>query len=106
MEALFSQLYPFVFLIGLAGFGPQIYQLMRNPASADSLSLSTWAIWALTWFISLGYGVTKLHDFMFCLTASVNFSAHMAIFLIIAYRRLHHMMAFQSLRPAYLRMRK
>ncbi len=88
MENVFVQIYPFVFMIGIAGYLPQICKLVRDRASADGMALSTWAIWTLTWMISLGYGITKLQDFMFCVVAGMNMAAHLAIIGIILYRRL------------------
>ena len=110
MGNLFSQLYPFVFVIGLAGYGPQLFRLYQNPDSAEGLSLSTWAIWASTWLISLGYGITKLHDPMFCLTAGMNFAAHIIIVgFILSYRLRHAGNIYPAdtvLQPKYLPIRK
>lgn len=87
MESLFTLLYPFVFLIGLAGFGPQIHKLLTEPTAAEGMSLSTWFMWALTWVISFGYGVTVLKDPMFCIVAGTNMTAHILVFALILYRR-------------------
>jgi hypothetical protein len=110
MGDVFSQLYPFVFVIGLAGYGPQLYKMWKNPACADSLSLSTWLIWTSTWLISLGYGATKLQDVMFCLTAGMNLAAHCAIVGFICHRRLINYINQNKLphflQPIYLRVRK
>lgn len=87
MENIFVQLYPFVFLIGLAGYGPQLVKLIRDKNSADGISIPTWVIWTLSWAISFGYAVTWVHDFMLCLVAGMNLVAHSAIIGIVAYRR-------------------
>lgn len=87
MEALFIQLYPFVFIIGMAGYGPQLYKLFRDRKSADGLSLSTWMIWTSTWAISLGYGMVHLDDLMFCMVAGMNLVAHMAVIAFILLRK-------------------
>jgi hypothetical protein len=110
MDFLFAQLYPFVLVIGLAGFGPQIFKLIRDPASADGLSVSTWLMWTMSWCISLGYGLTNLNDAMFILTAAVFMAAHGAVLCFILYRRFmayarHNPQAF-FLQPIYLRVKK
>lgn len=87
MEYLFSSLYPFLFVIALMGFGPQIYKLLTDKTSAAGFSFTTWIIWTFGWGISLGYGMTKLQDTMFCIVAAVNLAAHLLILGIMAYRR-------------------
>jgi hypothetical protein len=109
MEQFFNYLYPFVFAIGLAGYGPQLYKLWQDPSAASGMALSTWMIWASTWFISFGYGVTKLNDGMFCLVAGMNFTAHLIIIAMIVWHRRVELAQFfylQKLQPIYLRERK
>jgi len=109
MGDVFTQLYPFVFVIGLAGYGPQLYKLWKEPRTAASLSLSTWVIWTSTWFISLGYGMTKLDDALFCLVAGMNLGAHIVIIALIAWHRRDEFLgvfAPETPRPVFLRVRK
>lgn len=87
-EGLFVQLYPLVFLIGLAGYVPQLVHLMRHDDPAYNISLLTWYIWSLSYVIGLGYGITHLHDFMFCMVAGMNLTAHFGIIMIVSYRRI------------------
>lgn len=87
LETVFVLLYPLVFLIGLAGYIPQIVRLVRDDSPALNISLMTWFIWTFATAISLGYGITKLHDVMFCVVTATNLLAHMLIIMLVIYRR-------------------
>lgn len=87
MEALFTALYPFVFLIGLAGYGPQLYRLMTDKSGAEGMSVPTWVIWCAAWCISFGYGISVLRDDMFMLVAGMNMIGHFMVIGLILYRR-------------------
>lgn len=86
-ESVFTALYPLVFLIGLSGYLPQLYALITCRTSAESISLLTWFIWTSTWLISLGYGLTKLDDLMFCAVALMNVIGHLTVIILVMYRR-------------------
>ncbi len=85
MEALFTFLYPFVFVIGMAGYAPQLYKIYHEPACAKAMSLSTWSIWLSSWALSLGYGITVIQDMKFCIIAGMNVIAHFITISMIVY---------------------
>lgn len=91
METLLSDgvayLYPLVFLIGMAGYAPQIYMLISTPTDAASISLTSWFIWALSWAVSLLYGAFHLHDTMFIAVASMNVACIVTVIALVMYRR-------------------
>lgn len=82
-----EHLYTLVFFIGLAGYLPQIIQLIRSRSYAEGISLVTWGIWSSTWVISLLYGYLCLADARFCLVAATNLLGNLTIISIVYYNR-------------------
>ena len=87
VEGIFIFLYPMVFLTSMAGYVPQIVNLLRVRTAAESMALSSWYIWLSASLISFGYGVTALHDFMFSMVAGFNALAQSVIIALVLYRR-------------------
>lgn len=84
---LFTFLYPVVPMVGMAGYVPQIVALIRAKRIPQSISLSTWFAWTMTWLVSLGYGVFELQDSLFCMTASMNLMGHLAIIGLTLFKK-------------------
>lgn len=80
-------LYPVVPLVGLAGYGPQIIKLARTRTIPDSISLSSWYIWTLTWIISLGYAAFVLMDFLLIVTFTLNLICNSIVIGITLYKQ-------------------
>ena len=93
---MFVFLYPFVFVIGMMGIGVQIHKLITDKESALSMPVLTWAMWTFAWMISFGYGMTKIHDLMYCLTAGLNCAAHGCVLIFILYRRYEAMSSIHT----------
>lgn len=87
-EQIISHLYAIVFLIGLAGYVPQIFALVKNDTDTKSISLLTWWVWLSSWIISLLYGVLCLSDIKFCIVASINIAGHITVMALIYYKRM------------------
>lgn len=88
MEEIFVSLYPLVAVIAFVGYMPQLKVILFAQCALGNISVTTWIIWASTWAISFGYGITKLHDVMFCVTAGMNLSVHFCIIAAVLYKRM------------------
>ena len=84
---LFTFLYPVVPLIGLMGFLPQIFTLIKITEAPNTISVSTWSIWTMTWLISFGYAVFAMHDTLFAVTCGMNLVGHILIIALTIYKR-------------------
>ncbi|MBK66678.1 MAG: hypothetical protein CMP22_00935 [Rickettsiales bacterium] len=85
---IFVFLYPVVVLISIAGYLPQIKSLITATSEPDNISIHSWYIWGLSAFLTLGYGLSHLNDFMFNLTAAINFG-FVAFTTILIYYNMH-----------------
>ena len=80
---IISSLYAVVFFIGLAGYLPQIINLIKDQSSTKGISLLTWFIWSSSWLISLAYAYLCLEDLKFTLVAAMNLLGHMAVIALV-----------------------
>lgn len=85
LENVFVFLYPVVVVISIVGYIPQIKSLITAKTCPDNISIHSWYIWTLSTFLTLGYGVTHIYDFMFNLAAGVNFVLVAATTALIYY---------------------
>lgn len=86
----FTLIYPFVPLVGLSGYIPQILKLFALQECPQSFSLLTWYIWLSAWVISLGYTYFAISDYMLCITAGINTLAHTLIIAIVHFKTLKY----------------
>ncbi|HNQ92130.1 MAG TPA: hypothetical protein PKI93_04290 [Alphaproteobacteria bacterium] len=73
MGSIFAIAYSFLPVVNSWAFLPQAVKLYRSsPIEARSVSLSAWLMWFGASFVSLMYGLTNLHDTLFCISAGVS----------------------------------
>ncbi len=82
----FLVLYPFVSLINMAAYLPQIKKLLQTN-SLDGVSLSAWMSWLFGSVVTLGYGIYYLNDFLFLATQALNAIMVFTIISIIFYKQ-------------------
>ncbi len=91
LQAAFERSYSFVFMVGLTGYVPQLWNLIRTRRRAESISLTTWTVWLISWIISFGYGYFSLGDPKFLAVSGMNMLGHLAVIgLLVCYRRYAH----------------
>lgn len=66
---ILSFAYSLVPIISVIGYGPQIMSVLKHEGKLENFPFSTWSIWMLTSVVSLAYGVFKLNDVLFIITA-------------------------------------
>ena len=87
LKVLFSYLYPFVGLISVIAYMPQIKSLIKAKASPVNISIKSWLLWILGAAISLGYGLFCLEDLMFILITTLSLFLMLFIITLIIYMR-------------------
>lgn len=88
MESLIVFLYSLTPFLTSAAYLPQIHKLLKSsPAEIRSLSLWAWFIWTGCSFVSLLYGLVRLHDTLFCVVAAISFLWCALIVGIALYKR-------------------
>ena len=83
-------LYSLVGVVAIIGYTPQIVTLWKSTTMSEDVSIPTWAIWLVTWIISLTYGIVELADLKFCLVALINIVGHLAIIGLTLRNRHRH----------------
>ena len=86
-EQIFVLLYPLVTAISVIAYLPQIKVLLFSKAVHSDISLSAWILWSLTGFVSFGYALLHVGDFMLCLATGVNMALVFVTAALIIYNR-------------------
>lgn len=87
LENLFVWMYPMVTIISIVAYIPQIKALITTKSDCREFSLSSWYLWIFSSFLSLGYGILHLKDFMFCLTTFASLVLMAAVVGLVLFRR-------------------
>lgn len=88
--AIFEFLYPIVPIIAIIGFCPQLIAAIKSKTRLESVSLTTWLIWLVSWGVALGYSAVTIADPMLTFTASVNILFHIVLIGTIIFKRYHY----------------
>ncbi len=83
---IFSVLYKLVPIIGIGGFMPQVWELIRLRGRPPALSMKSWGAWCTAWAISFGYGIFCLKDPMFATTAFLYLSGNLSVIILTLYK--------------------
>ncbi|MDD3021001.1 MAG: hypothetical protein PHX61_08505 [Alphaproteobacteria bacterium] len=88
MEYLFALAYSFLPIANSIAYFPQVAKLYKSSAEESrSMSLSAWFMWLGGSLISLMYGITNLHDPLFCFVSGVGLAWNVITVALIMWKR-------------------
>ena len=90
IEALFRLFYPFVALISVYAYIPQIKTLRKAVTAANNVSIRSWLLWLGGSSLSLGYGIFCLADLLFCLVTGLSIVLELIVISLIIQNRYVH----------------
>lgn len=88
IETLIAYLYLVAGTIALAGYLPQLKNLLRAKSACHDISVKTWTIWSLEGLIALLYGLYCLKDMLFVIIAVTDLAFMLSIIVMVIHNRL------------------
>lgn len=89
---IFTMLYPFVPIIGIGAYAPQIVSLLKNKTCIESFSISMWATWAVASLLGFGYSWFSLFDLLTSFTCLMHLLVQLyVIFHVVHKRKIIHL---------------
>ncbi len=87
MGIFFEYLYPFVGVIFVIGYFPQIKSLIMAKEDDGSVTLSSWLLWLAANIICVGYAYYVVHDIPLTITSALNLLLSSIICGLLIYNR-------------------
>lgn len=85
MEAFFAFAYSLVALINVVSYFPQILSLIKARSRSVNVSISSWVMWALSYVLSVGYGLFCLGDMKFVIVSGISLIMVLSVTVLLVH---------------------